>query len=175
MMWDSFIKNFGIVATVATLVGSAITFFIQRGDDIAQRRIQAEAIERESKKVFLDKQAALYFETTALVSRLANMDAETIPPKDVARFWQLYWGELSMVEDFGVEQSMVFFGRSLRAAQQKGTHESCAQKKTEISLMLAHCIRESLGKSWGVKLGDASRNRCTETEFDKLRHVCVDR
>jgi hypothetical protein len=171
-MWDSFIKNFGIVATIATLVGSAIAFFMQRGDDIAQRRIQAEAIERDSKKVFLDKQAALYFETTALVSRIANMDAETIPQKDVERFWQLYWGELSMVEDFGVEQSMVVFGRSLRAAQQKGTNEVCAQKRTEISLMLAHCIRESLGKSWDVELGTTSRNRCTETEFDKMRQVC---
>jgi hypothetical protein len=171
-MWDSFIKNFGIIATVATLMGSAVTFFVQRGDDIAQKRIQAEATERASKKVFLDKQAALYFETTAVVSRIATRDAETISPQDVERFWQLYWGELSMVEDFGVEQVMVLFGRSLHALQQKGTHEVCAQKSTEISLMLAHCIRESLGKSWGVKLGDVSRNRCTESAFDQVRQMC---
>jgi hypothetical protein len=170
-MWDSFIKNFGIVATIATLVGSAIAFFMQRSDDIAQRRIQAEAIARDSKKVFLDKQATLYFETTALISRLATMDAETIPHQDVERFWQLYWGELSMVEDFGVEQSMVLFGRSLRAAQQ-GTNVVCAQERKEISLMLAHCMRESLGKSWDVELGATSRNRCTESEFEKMRQVC---
>jgi hypothetical protein len=56
-MWDSFIKNFGIIRTVITLMGSAVAFFVQRADDIDQQRIQAEASALASKKVFLDKQA----------------------------------------------------------------------------------------------------------------------
>jgi hypothetical protein len=55
------IKNFGIIATVVTLIGSAIAFFVQRGNDLEQRTIQAQAVERDSKKVFLNKQADLYF------------------------------------------------------------------------------------------------------------------
>ena len=40
-MWDSFVKNVGVLTAVATLVGSAIVFFVQRGDDIEQRAIAA--------------------------------------------------------------------------------------------------------------------------------------
>jgi hypothetical protein len=122
--------------------------------------------------VFLNKQADLYFETTAVVSRIANSHLETTLPKDVERFWQLYWGELSMVEDLNVEHAMVLFGRSLTALQHQGTNEDCAQSRKEISLILAHCIRDSLGKSWGVKLGELSDNRCTEAKFNEIRQVC---
>jgi hypothetical protein len=171
-MWDSFIKNFGIIATVVTLIGSAIAFFVQRGNDLEQRTIQAQAVERDSKKVFLNKQADLYFETTAVVSRIANSNIETMLSKDVERFWQLYWGELSMVEDLSVEHAVVLFGRSLTALQHPGTNEGCAQSRKEISLILAHCIRESLGKSWGVKLGELADNRCTEAQFNAIRKIC---
>jgi hypothetical protein len=171
-MLDSFVKNFGIITTILTLVGSAIAFFVQRGHDLEQRKIQTEAVERESKKVFLNKQADFYFETSAVVSRIANSNIVTILPKDAERFWQLYWGELSMVEDLNVEHAMVLFGRSLTALQHPGTNEHCAQSRQEISLILAHCIRESLAKSWGVTLGTLSDNRCTESKFDAIREIC---
>ena len=51
-MWDSVIKNISVLTAVATLVGSAIAFFVQRGDEIQQRVLQAQVNERESKKVF---------------------------------------------------------------------------------------------------------------------------
>ena len=107
-----------------------------------------------------------------MVSRIATRAAETIDPKDVERFFQLYWGELAMVEDVDVERAMVRFRKSLLTLQQKGANDECAKKRTEISLMLAHCIRASLGKSWGVKLEGLSDNRCTESQFEEIGQLC---
>src|SRR5262245_7186497 len=115
-MWDSFVKNVGVLATVATLIGGSIAFFAQRSDDLAQRKLQAEAAQRESKKVFLDKQAKLFFETVPLVSRLAiAATPDEMAEKDQQRFLELFWGELGMVEDVAVARSMDLFGRSLEA------------------------------------------------------------
>ena len=108
-MWDSVIKNISVLTAVATLVGGAIAFFVQRGDEIQQRVLQAQVNERDSKRVFLDKQAELYFEVVPLVSRLANIEsADLIKKEDESRFWHIFWGELGMVEDADVARAMVF-------------------------------------------------------------------
>lgn len=74
-MWDSLIKNIGVVVAVATLVGSAIAFFVQRADEI-------KAYKRESKRLYLEKQADIYFEVVPLVAKLANAEsAELIEKK----------------------------------------------------------------------------------------------
>ncbi len=169
--WDSFIKNIGVLTIVATLAGSAVAFFIQRYDIIQQEEIQAKARERESKRVFLEKQAELYFEVVPLVSRLAN--AETVDQEDVRLFWQLYWGELGMVEDRSVESAMVLFGKSLNALLGKENNAECANGRQDISITLAHCIRKSLGYSWDVNLEDLNIDKCNEERFEKLDQICM--
>jgi hypothetical protein len=69
---------------------------------------------RESRKTFLERQFALYFQATKLASELATM-AEADPSRDekVRAFWRLYWGELCIVEDSGVEDAMEAFGEAL--------------------------------------------------------------
>jgi hypothetical protein len=179
-MWDSFVKNVGVLTAVATLVGSAIAFFVQRGDDLEQSALQARTNERESKKVFLDKQAELYFETVRLVSRLANAETpDEIRESDEGRFWELYWGDLGMVEDGNVTDSMVLFGRSLQAfrgqAFREGiSNEDCAAQRKFISLTLSHCVRKSLGENWGVHFGVDKVDRCTDSWLSKLRLRCPD-
>ena len=150
-MWDSFVKNVGVLATVATLIGGTIAFFAQRSDDLAQRRLQAEAAQRESKKVFLDKQALLFFETVPLVSRLAIAATPgEMSEKDQQRFLELFWGELGMVEDVAVARSMDLFGRSLEAFRASGPDNACAAERRSIfadSLALrAQVARGQLGR-----------------------------
>src|SRR5262245_19255545 len=129
-MWDSFVKNVGVLATVATLIGGAIAFFAQRSDDLAQRKLQAEAAQRESKKVFLEKQAKLYFEAVPLVARLAIATTPgAIAEADEQRFRELFWGELGMVEDVGVARSMDLFERSLEAFRTSGPDAVCAAER----------------------------------------------
>ena len=66
----------------------------------------------------------------------------SIPP--VARFWELYWGELALVEDRRVEGAMKAFGDALIAG-------ASADALQRLSLSLAHACRESLAESWGVE------------------------
>ena len=173
-MWDSFVKNVGVLTAVATLVGSAIAFFVQRGDDIEQRAIAAQAAERASKKVFLDKQAELYFETVPLVSRLANAEsAAAIVDEDRKRFWQIFWGELGMVEDVEVARAMDLFGKSLNAFEGSTSNPACADERLSISLTLSHCVRKSLGTNWGVDFRADNLDWCTEERFAELDAACT--
>lgn len=172
-MLDSVIKNISVLTAVATLVGSAITFFVQRADEIQQRLLQAQVNERESKRVFLEKQAELYFEVVPLVSKLANAEStDRIDQRDEARFWHIFWGELGMVEDADVARAMDLFGSSLEAFQGKMDNQACAEQRKAISLMLSHCVRKSLGNNWGVQLQDKSTNRCRSEVFAEFRRVC---
>jgi hypothetical protein len=179
-MWDSLIKNIGVLVAVATRVGSAIAFFVQRADEIEDRKLQtavndrqAKAHERESKRTYLEKQAEIYFEVVPLVSKLANAEsAEVIEKGDERRFWQIFWGEIGMVEDTGVAQAMDLFGKSLDAFQGRIDNEKCAKKKRAISITLSHCVRKSLGDSWGVQLQDETLNWCAEERLRNLRLTC---
>ena len=172
-MWDNIVKNVSVITAVATLVGSAIAFFIQRGDDIDQRVLQAKVNERESKRVFLDKQAELYFEAVPLVSKLANVKSpEQIEEKDERRFWHIFWGELGMVEDSDVARAMDLFGSSLQAFQDQTGNAVCARQRRAISLVLSHCVRKSLGDNWGVQLQDETINRCKPEVLAELRADC---
>ena len=65
-----------------------------------------------------------------------------------ARFWQLYWGPLAVVEDQTVVNAMVQFGNSLKAESHDGAN---LQRK---AIALAHACRDSLQKYWVVDLGE---------------------
>lgn len=172
-MWDSVIKNIGVLTAIATLVGSAIAFFVQRADEIHQRSLQITVNERESKRLFLEKQSQLYFEVVPLVSKLANAESANLDKEDISRFWHIFWGELGMVEDADVARAMDIFGTSLEAVQGKIDNEACAKKRKAISLTLSHCVRKSLGESWGVELLDESTNKCTVGRFKELYDICA--
>lgn len=110
----------------------------------AEARRHAETRRIEAAKPFLDRQLALYTEASIVASKLAtaNTNAETEAARK--RFWELYWGELALVESRDVEGAMVNLGRCLE-------REDCSRDHLKQgSLRLAHACRESLGVSWGV-------------------------
>ncbi len=57
---------------------------------------------RESQKPFLDQQFKLYTEATTVAAKIAIRGPDRTR-NEVQRFWELYWGELSMVESRQVE------------------------------------------------------------------------
>jgi len=121
------------------------------------RRTQKERhvnAKREARKPFLDKQLLLYSEVTAVTSRIATLSDGEDLKKCKQRFWELYWGELAMVENKRVEDAMVKFGRALIE------NPSGQVSLQQLSLQLADCCRHSLAKSWGAK---AWVNRGTTT------------
>lgn len=97
----------------------------------------------EAMKPYLERQLKLYTEATQVASQIATSDDEGAVAKATTRFWELYWGELALVEDVGVEGAMKSFGDAILASKDKAM-----LKKS--SLSLAHACRDSLSKSWGV-------------------------
>lgn len=108
------------------------------------QRAQSEARRIEATKPFLERQLKLYTEATQAAATLATSTKQEELDVASKRFWSLYWGELALVEDKGVEAAMVQFGRALQSG-------SVGQQLHEKSLALAHACRDSLAGSWGVR------------------------
>jgi hypothetical protein len=109
----------------------------------ATRQKGVEIRSVEAKKPFLDRQLALYAEASQVAAKIAtSMDAKELESSQ-KRFWELYWGELALVENQGVEYAMVELGKALNGSAPR-------QQLQQLSLALAHACRESLDKSWQI-------------------------
>lgn len=79
------------------------------------------------------------------------------------RFWELYWGELGVVESPEVGSAMVAFGQNLRSIEKcvddrkgcDGMQEPLAGK----ALGLAHSVRGSIQNGWGYQLPELSSKK----------------
>jgi hypothetical protein len=103
---QSILKFIGVLGACVTFVWSAFLYFDARKREAESRKIEAS-------KVYLDRQLKLFEEATSVASRLAIAKPDERKPEDVARFWQLYWGELGMVEKGGVASAMAAYGHVL--------------------------------------------------------------
>lgn len=104
----------------------------------------------EARKPFIQKRFDLYNETAAVIGRLVTLDRKSPEwTNSSIRFWQLYWSELSVVEDWDVERAMVVFGEKLKAFQ--GREGEVGEDLRHAGLSLAHAIRASIQNSWRVE------------------------
>jgi hypothetical protein len=108
----------------------------------AERDRSAETRRIEATKPFLERQLALYTEATRVAASIATTDDPGERKKSTGRFWQLYWGELALVEDEEVERLMKQIGDTLASEDRN--------KLAQLSLRLAHACRSSLDRSWGI-------------------------
>jgi hypothetical protein len=134
---DSWIKALSAVGAVLVFGWGVFQF-------ITAQHVQAETRRIEATKPFLDLQLKLYTEATQVAATIATSTNPADVDKAVKRFWALYWGEMSLVEDTRVESAMV----AIKFALEQG---KTGQELTQQSLALAHAIRESLANSWGVE------------------------
>jgi len=134
---------------ILPIMGACITFvwgvwvWKDNADDeraaaAAETARYAESRRVEATRPFLEMQLKLYTEAALVASRIAHSGDEGA----IGRFWELYYGELSLVENNDVAQAMVDFGNALRA-NEKARLES-------LSLELTRSMRRSLAKSWGT-------------------------
>jgi hypothetical protein len=124
----------------AQLASEAEKLAFQRAEELSKTAMQRKI---EAQKPFLDKQLQLYTEAVQVTSFIATTPASPEREKMERRFWQLYWGELGMVEDGGVGSEMVNFGSLLKQGGQ-------GSELQPVALRLAHAARASLDKSWGI-------------------------
>lgn len=127
------VKVFGVLAVI---IGGAVGLWKY-----------FDAAEKDFRKPYWERQIALYFEATAATGTIASVSEGAERDAAEARFWQLYYGPLALVEDLQVEAAMVQFRNCLLA--------DCTQRDLQrASLALAHACRESLGDSWSLQLAE---------------------
>ncbi len=110
-----------------------------------------ETREQEFKKPFWQKQIDLYFEASEAVATLANSTNAAEKEKAEQKFWRLFYGPLVMVEDAKVERAMINI-RDYLIACKSDPGECRDYKLGRLSLALSSSCKESLGKSWRIKL-----------------------
>ncbi len=150
------------VSLLVLIVGIAIPFYQyvntlekdrqeredKRASEEVQRNREIEAALREARKPFLERQQTLYFEAASATSKLATLDRGAERDAARKRFYHLFWGELSVVEDELVEGAMVRFENTLKLYETGQTDKS---ELEQVSLNLAHSCRNSLARGWGYE------------------------
>ena len=150
MTFEAAIKLLSILGAVATFAWGVFQYTANEKSQSDNRRIEAS-------KPFLERQLKLYTEATQSAATLSTSEDANERAAAIRRFWSLYWGELALVEDKGVEAAMVALGKGLN-------EKSSPMELKQLSLKLAHACRDSLAVSWGVKEW-RNPNRAGDTEL----------
>lgn len=140
--------------------------------DILRQEISManKAREFEIQKPYRETQMKLYFDAADAASTIATSRNQSERLKAEQKFWQLYWGSLSVVEDAltesaeesSVEKAMFLFGKcsSLPTSRfewgssdlTSTTFNLCAREVlNDKSLCLAYAIRDAVHKTWSVE------------------------
>ena len=69
------------------------------------------------------------------------------------RFYQLFWTELSIVEDEKIKSAMQDFSRQLNAVLHEPGNESLQTELNQVAYRLARNLRRGIEKQWEVDLG----------------------
>ena len=116
MDWHKYASTINTLVVTLAIVASGIWAIVEyRAEAVEQRKAQRF----EAAMPFLQRQLDLCVEASDAAASLASAtNAERIAvARD--RFWQLYFGSLHIVEDFGegsVENRMIGFGKALNQA-----------------------------------------------------------
>lgn len=121
----------GVLVTVGTLVGGLWQYQHTREQTFRQR--------------FWEARYALYHEATEVAAHIAVADDLLSVEPQRQRFWQLYWGPLSMLEDPAVYDAMVAFGGKLSELEGRGRTDG---ELRQLSYALARACRTSLRATW---------------------------
>lgn len=134
--------DFQTTIKVLSILGAVVAFMWGVYQFTATQRQQVESRKLEATKPYLERQLALYTEATKVAATIATSSEDKAKDEATSRFWALYWGELSLVEDAGVEAAMVNLGKAVPSKDQAAIQP--------LALKLAHACRNSLARSWGV-------------------------
>lgn len=152
-MWDQIIKS--ITAGVA-VIGALIAVFNylhSRDKEVAEameaRRKEIVVAKRQSQQPFLSLQLQLYDEATKVAADLANLPKDEAKWSDAkARFLQLFWGELVLVEDAAVATAMGKVRDALVKFEKDGNQAPLIPAARD----LAEACRQSVERSWDYEL-----------------------
>jgi hypothetical protein len=135
-----------ILGAIVTFGWTAFTYFDNAYRE-RQRQSEEQAKTTAVQKVaamqpFLERQLRLFEDTTQTVGFLATSLDSAERGKKLERFWQLYWGELALVEHGKVESAMVAFGDALTSGADQ-------RELQQLALEVTYACRDELAESWG--------------------------
>jgi len=141
---DALLSATPLFGVLITALIALLTWYTGKKRDAEQRFL-------ESRRPFVELRQRLYLEAIRAAEVLATPEAHTPEESTAAkkRFWELYWGELSLVETTDVEEAMVQLGKVFDPNVKVRLTE--AQEKT---YELAHVLSNSLKASWGIGTDD---------------------
>lgn len=150
-----------LLTTLLAVAGFVFGVYQFRAQQAERLRADSVAREREFKKALWDRQLGYYLEAAQAASTLASFnenDEKEIQPertKARLRFWQLYYGELAVIEDPNVSRAMVEYGRCLREYDLHLCDQSDLKKRARA---LAQEFRNAVSRSWDEPLGQVGRS-----------------
>jgi hypothetical protein len=158
--------SFKLVQTISVLIGVLVSVISLRTavvKDAGARKAAAEARKVEAAKPFLEARLKLYTAALQSAAILATPEGREESQLVAARqrFWELYWGELCMVEDSRVEAAMCKMGEALRSAHERTPVQIA-------SMGLAHEVRDSLLRSWGLRPAERVNDPILATADDPV-------
>lgn len=114
--------------------------------------------EQESKKNYWEEQNKTYKDAIDAAATIAGADSLESVKEERKKFWRLYWGIMSLVENRSVEGAMKDFGDSLEKWEM--TQEKPLGME-RLVYAIAHCGRKSLQNTWSpVDIGDLAEEGC---------------
>lgn len=145
--FDQWLKLLGILGGLGSFVWGIYQWRAKSERELMQDKVESDRIaatrKLEATRPFLERQLKLYPEASQVAAVLATSTDATERSAASRRFWQLYWGELALVENQEVEAAMVAFGEALN-------RQASPSELQSLSLQLAHACRLSLDRSWGI-------------------------
>ena len=131
-----------VIAIVAGVVISVLSFDASRRDEAAARSLEA-------KKAFLELRQTTYLEIVRVAAILSTPSEHSADESKTARkrFAELYVAELSLVESEDVEGAMIALAKEVAPDLTTLTPPQDAAYK------LAHALRNSLVQSWNIRPG----------------------
>lgn len=174
--WDLIVKVVGLIALMASGFWTLYKFRDDRRVDLEHRHDadvkDDKAREQEFNKYVFERQTDLYFEAARTAASIASSENRESVKKATDRFYELYWGELVVVEDRRVELAMIAFnecldigGKDCHRSIPKDQDEKTSQKifsqlgppaLKNLSLELAACLRSALTHDRQIDFGKLS-------------------
>jgi hypothetical protein len=160
-----------ILPALTAVVGGlwvAWTYLDQQKKAQEQRNDQIEQENRarifEAQKPFAERQLNTFLEAGKVAGYLAVYDkskpgwAGTQEWKEnITRFYQLFWTDLSIVEDDTTKHAMERFSKQLQIVVKNPDNSEEAIKLNDYSYKLATHIRASIQNTWRIDLGKLSQ------------------
>src|SRR5258708_911060 len=150
------LKDYWPIITAIVVAGwVAFTWLTDQRKVAEDRRVEAERQAQvrlfEARKPFNDIQFSRYLETAQVVGVLVTTtDPKSVEwEKNFRRYEQLFWTELSMVEDEGVKSAMQEFAGKLRSinASKSGAADADFESLKQAAYRLSLALRQGVQKT----------------------------